>query len=404
MAASTNVADRAAVRAQRLAWTVLLLAFGVWAALVVGTIIGVRAYFSGATDSPPATLRVVQGLVHVQATPEDDQVRARLEMPLGEGSVVESSQNSEALLYLHDGSVARLRARASLQLTTHRIGQYNPAHTGIALALRQGPVVLATSGQLAPDRLRLDIPQGSLFPTRGEFLVWPEGERTRVVAYAGSALVVVGAENRELQAGQRIELSGTTIAGPFPAAENLVANGDFSQGTNGWETIDVDEQGKLKDVRGERRLEHFFFGDQPATSLRITRRSQHQTHNETGLRQVINRDVRGYQRLLVRARVKLNDANLSGGGSMGSEYPMIIRVQYEDARGGQPDWFHGFYFQNEESRLTTNGEQIPRGEWFQYEGDLTTLEPPPAFIKSIEVFASGHDFDAEITAVELLAE
>ncbi len=111
-----------------------------------------------------------------------------------------------------------------------------------------------------------------------------------------------------------------------------------------------------------------------------------------------------YKRLVISAWVKLNYASLSGGGYAGSEYPMAIRVKYLDFRGGEPNWAHGFYYDNPERRPTTNAERIVRGEWYFYVGDLATLDPRPSVIRSIEVLGSGHDFDAEIADIHLIAE
>jgi len=108
--------------------------------------------------------------------------------------------------------------------------------------------------------------------------------------------------------------------------------------------------------------------------------------------------------LTVTALVKVTAASLSGGGYLGSEYPVMIRVNYTDEKGGRPGWTHGFYYANPENRPTENGEIIPQDQWYPFLGRLTDLPDRPIFIRSIEILSAGHDFDATIADVRLVAE
>jgi hypothetical protein len=83
---------------------------------------------------------------------------------------------------------------------------------------------------------------------------------------------------------------------------------------------------------------------------------------------------------------------------------MMIQVSYVDSTGGRPLWTHGFYYANPENRPVVNAEQVQQGTWLYFQGDLTQLGDKPAFINSIRVQASGHDFDATITRIELIAQ
>ena len=96
-------------------------------------------------------------------------------------------------------------------------------------------------------------------------------------------------------------------------------------------------------------------------AVKLSRVTEKDTHNETGITQEINRDVSAYRNLAVTAWVKVSQASLSGGGYLGSEYPVMIRVNYTDEKGGRPGWTHGFYFSNPENRPTENGEIDPAG-------------------------------------------
>ena len=102
--------------------------------------------------------------------------------------------------------------------------------------------------------------------------------------------------------------------------------------------------------------------------------------------------------------VKVEAASLSGGGYLGTEYPMMLRLRYRDAAGNGQTWYRGFYYQNAEGRPTSRGEVVPQGAWTRVQVDLADLPERPAFLYSLEVLGAGHDFDALITDIRLVAE
>jgi hypothetical protein len=97
---------------------------------------------------------------------------------------------------------------------------------------------------------------------------------------------------------------------------------------------------------------------------------------------------------------------LSGGGVLSSEYPLILRMKYRDVYGSEAEWVHGFYIQNATNNPTNNGEQIPPDLWVPFEaGNLfETLDPKPFFITSLQIYASGWDYDSSVSGVRLVVE
>jgi hypothetical protein len=83
---------------------------------------------------------------------------------------------------------------------------------------------------------------------------------------------------------------------------------------------------------------------------------------------------------------------------------MMFRINYVAENGGNYTWAHGFYVKNETNRPADLGEQIEAGKWFRFLLDMTKLKDRPAYIASVEVLASGHDFDAQVANVELTVE
>lgn len=396
---------RSAARARRRAWIWLLTAFGVWCVLAGSVAVTGWTYRRNATESPPATLAIERGTVFYSGAAAADQVRARPGMTADEGGVVEVGENGRAALDLFDGSTVRLMGNTRLELSQLRVGKFNADHTRLILGVVEGAAHFNVAGRLPYGReVIVQTPHGRISLSKGEYLVWVQDDGTRVSSYVGQAKAGVDDTAVRIRDGQRALLPTDGFPrGPFPLAENLLRNGDFARQFQGWTMLDKSEPGR-PDVGGTRRLVEETIAGRRLQALRISRETLKDTHNETGIAQEVNRDVSAYRSLAVTAWVKVNRASLSGGGYLGSEYPVMFRIQYTDEQGGRPGWTHGFYVANPEMRPTENGELIPAGDWFPFLGRLTDLPDRPIFIRSIEVLSAGHDFDASIADIRLMAE
>ncbi len=398
--------DRAQARAQRLAWSILAGAFLVWCALVLAGGISVRRYtLTAATPQQGNLLAIARGEIFYQDILSPNQARASNGMALTEGTVLEAAQQTEADLTLFEGSGLHLFPGSQVRLDALRVGQFSDYASRVDLSQDRGAVRYQVSGALPfIEGVTLTTPHGVFTLQRGEFLVWVHPDETVVTTYVGKGSVKIAAQLERFRFEQTIRvLANGTIESPGPMGENLVRNGTFALRQAEWEPIDEQEEGR-KDVRGLRSLDEYLLNGQSIRALRVWRATDKDTHNETGLFQTIERDVTPYRNLFVRAWVRVDAASLSGGGYAGSEYPMMIQVEYTDTTGGRPMWTHGFYYSNPENRPVINAEQIPQSVWYYYQGDLTELKDRPAFIKTIRVLGSGHDFDATVTGIELLAQ
>jgi len=74
--------------------------------------------------------------------------------------------------------------------------------------------------------------------------------------------------------------------------------------------------------------------------------------------------------------------------------------------GSEGEWVHGFYIQNTTNNPTLNGEQVTPDVWIPFEsGNLfEKSDPRPFYITSLQIYASGWDYNATITAVRLIVE
>jgi hypothetical protein len=396
---------RSAARARQRAWVWFVVAFGVWCTLAGSIAATGWTYRRNATESPPAVLTVDRGTVFYGSPATADQVRARPGMTADEGGLVEVGENGRASLDLFDGSTVRLMGNTRMELSMLRVGKFNADHTRLILGIIEGAAHFNVAGRLPYGReVIVQTPHGKVSLSKGEYLVWVQEDGTRVSSYTGQAKAGVDDSAVRIRDGQRALLSVDGFPrGPFPLAENLLRNGDFARQFQGWTMLDKGEPGR-PDIGGTRRMVEETIAGRKVQALQITRETDKDTHNETGIAQEINRDVSGYRTLAVTGWVKVNRASLSGGGYLGSEYPVMFRVNYTDELGGRPGWTHGFYVANAEMRPTENGELIAQGEWFPFLGRLTDLPDRPVTIRSVEILSAGHDFDALIADVRLVAE
>jgi hypothetical protein len=107
--------------------------------------------------------------------------------------------------------------------------------------------------------------------------------------------------------------------------------------------------------------------------------------------------------------VSQNILGFGGCGYLGSECPIILRIDYKDEHGTDREWIHGFYSGEPADDWPVNwwSEQIQVGTWQPYNsGNLMDelAATSPALIKSVTIYASGHSFQAMVTEVELLAQ
>jgi hypothetical protein len=204
--------------------------------------------------------------------------------------------------------------------------------------------------------------------------------------------------------GQRLHvLQGQALSNPIPAAQDLIVSGDFSTTTlpTAWQTFS-DQGGDAGTVNGSVGIG--IFADRHA--VQILRSGANQNSAITGIRQQIDKDVSDFHTLIISADVRLHNQSLSGGGYLSSEYPLILRMKYRDVNGSDAEWVHGFYYQNDNNNPTRDGEAIPRDQWIPFEtGNLMEgLDPKPFRIVSIQIYASGWDYESYISGLRLTVE
>lgn len=397
---------------ERTAWVVMWSAFVTFLVLCAVIPLGIRYYLEHATTPQLATLEVIGGTVRVREPGTAAPIAVTKMVSLPEGTAIETDENSRGILTFLDGSTTILFPSTQIFLRQMRVATFPWGIEPITIILDQtrGRIRVGAASQVPqgseaprPRVFQVSTPQFLTTLTEGSYAIEVSGDASQISVRDGTATVT--AHNQTVQAGRgqrTLARQSEAPLAPLPAAQDLIVNGDFMDPrSRGWS-----DQIEIPSIAGAPagRLSNPIL-DNRAT-LRIQRTGSNQTSAITGVVQQINREVSDYRSLRLQADVRVQSHNLSGGGILSSEYPLILRLKYRDVYGSEAEWVHGFYAQNTMNNPTNNGEQVAPGIWIPYESGnlLEILDPRPFFITSIQVYASGWDYDAYVTGIRLIVE
>ncbi len=412
-------------RYERMAWLILLGAFAAFLALVIGGPLAVRYYVNTAMVARTATLEVIRPFVQVRSAPNTAPIAVSDQAQLDEGQVVVTDNESRGLLTFFDNSTVQVYPNTIVRLDmlrAPRFGQWglSDRHSQVALEVLSGTVKVGVAPQIPTAGPQTDFQVTSPHMTAqlgdGGYFFDVTADATDVQAYNNPAAVVslAGGAPVSVRRGEHTRVTAGRLPDRPAAGEvDLIADGDFidkgaappSGSTGPWEMkIDqgsdgggVDPTWEVLDA-GDRRALHFKRGGSEVVPGR---------GNYAAVRavQTLNRNLPNpYTSLKLRADVKIDSQSLSGGGYLSTEYPLILRVLYKDVYGSDVEWFKGFYIQNDNGNPTLHGEQIRPGVWVPVEFDLHNEGLLPFQITSVEVRASGWDFDSSVSNIQLVVE
>jgi hypothetical protein len=388
---------------QRLTWFAVVAALVIWGVLAVLAVRTVADIHRFSSAPAPSVLEHTAGVVLYREAGQRNDVSAQPSMQLFDGDELATSFGSTASVNLFDGTRVELLPEGRVRIEASRIGRFNSAATQARLAIERGAARVAIPP--SPDRphtVNVVTPHAHAALVAGVYTLRVGQAETRISAWDGQSTVLVGGDEILIEAGEKLVAAKDPPAyRKLDALENIVLNGSFAARFEGWDPWDEREQGR-PDVPG--RIEIDGGAGALDRALRVWRDSLRDAHNETGLRQRLGRDVNGARAIVLEALVRVDFSSLSGGGYLGSEYPMMIRLRSRDRRGSEHIWTQGFYYANPENRPTPTGRPIPRAEWTPYRMDLTEALSQVSTIESIEIFGAGHTFDASITDVRLLVD
>ena len=401
---------------ERLAWAVLLISFSVLLTLLVAVPLGIRAYILRAQVKQSVTLEVQRGPLRATMAGQGVPVAvAENYDEIPEGTVVATDSTSGQLVMHVPAADRPVIARVQIydntevELSSARSPRFSPSHLPhrVVIAVRAGRVRISVSNDDArPAVVEVNTPHGASSLVAGSYEVKVSGNRMEVTVRDGEASVSYSVEQVMLVGpAERAIVENEQITGPLPGARNLVANGNFQDRLDtAWSTYQAQTDPEQSPPRAT------IATDQGRELVDFYRNSSN--HAEVGIAQEIDYDVRDFTFLELHVAVRVHSQDIAGFGGCGylsSECPIIISLQYKDTLGSDREWLHGFYTGEPADGWPLHPwtERIPLGTWHTYDsGNLMEElgDTPPAIIKDLTVYASGHRFHAQVTEVELLAQ
>lgn len=385
---------------QAFAWLALVAALGLLAAAVVYVPRGVSALFSGVSESRATSATVIEGTVLVQPPATATWQGLATQTDLVEGARLRTDDRSRAFLRTREGSTVILYNDTELAVQRMQFGRFNPILQDSVFRLFRGRVQIGVARHPADTerRIVLLVGEGRLDLGEGTYRVEMEPDGSvHLSVRQGTALVWLGSRVVEAPAGRRFELTaGGTITGPLPLERDLLRDPLLERVSDGsdWSAFIVTEAGTAGRV--STRADAVWFE-------RRTPGGTTDRHGESGIVQNLDRDVRDYVNLRLRTDVRADHQSLSGGGTAGTEYPLMIRLTYLDVEGREQIWTTGFYYQNNDGLSVKLGREIPPGEWITFDNKtlLPEIRPAPVRLRRLEVLGSGWEYSSAVRRVEL---
>jgi hypothetical protein len=414
-----------------MAWIVILTSFAVFCLLAVIIPFTVTYVIRYATVSETARLESTLGMPLLLYTAANDGEPTAVTTPrddIGEGSKIVANEaavqgalglvsNEEAGQDEVLGSV-QLYPNTELHILRVRrpLFRRSPEPIRVQLWLERGQAQFFTnSGDRRPVDVEVETPHGVVSLNAGAYWIRVDDEQTEVTARTGMATLTQDADPDArliVNAGLRAWMGRDGIAQEaLSAEENLVRNGSFTGSVlDTWSAYRVADYLTPGVVQFEER-------DGRNTAY-FSRQGDDIAHNEVGIVQQIDQDVRGYDQLTLQLDVNILWQSLSGAGISSSEFPVRVEINYTDVYGKDLNWGYGFYYRDPEDQIPdvqipkvpeNLGVKIVQAQWYHYASEnLIDLwgqqNTRPARINSIRIYASGWNYRSMVSEVYLIAQ
>lgn len=349
---------------------------------------------------------------------------------ISEGDTIRTGDDTQVIVSLFDDSFVELSANTEVTFARLRASQYIDKNSAITLQQNYGRLVITANPDTIYSRMLIDVRSlGSTIEAR------QPGTKFRVLALPGQqddpghvdVSVLNGPDVTVEGAGQHVTVAngqqsivavGAAPTAPSVKQRELVENGAFQLGlgANGrnqmpthWESY-ADNGGDGLGTPATEEIVPEMVRGQPVNALHISRTGGNVDSDLIGIRQTLAfSELDEYDSVVLSADVKIVSHSLSGGGALGSEYPVVFLVRYVSAKNDPIEAGRAFYTQNDDGNRTATsvlqGTQIKPGVWADtFHWELKQAYPVPYKLVSISVYASGHDYDAYVANVSIVAK
>ncbi len=426
--------------AQRLAWGVLLLAFALFCVLCVAIGIGVNYFLFRSPLPMDSVLVVSRGSAGIFEPSNERFVPSQTE--LSNNTKVSTTSPSQATLFFLDTQVSNrlianvtLKNNSSITLQSALRPRFDWSTSQYVIWLYEavGEFDITISDNIDRDVL-IYVQTGLTKHTQvtldgpGNYLMSVTEKYTEVYNRDGNVYLIPTLESMQgysIPSGKRGTINtetSTVDLGPgyvnllrnstFDTLNENVGSGSVQELLSGW----VCNNDPSDQPPGE-YLSQIFEG---RMTLRLERYGGATTHGRTSCSQTfgsnaLDVNASGLDYLSLRANFYIRHQSLDTCGVDGSECPLALRIDYLNQDGNPEKWFHGFYAQRESSTfplICTGGcvqehEYVNEQSWYTYDsGNLLNLFPNSEAnlnsIVGIMFYASGHEYDVQVSEVALL--
>jgi len=399
---------------ERLAWFVVLASFFICVSTAVAVPLGIRRFIRYSTVNQEVILYVQRPPVRVTLAGRGEPIAINAQRTIPkqtsvatdetEGRLVFQELNSDqtvlATVQIYDHTEVTFREARSPRFSSSAL----PHH--MKLDLQSGRLRISIPGDpIRPIIATIHTSQGDVTLVEGNYEVKVNTIGTDVTVRSGRA-TIEQTEGSSVSVGpsQRASIDENgRVNGPMTAARNLIKDGDFQTPlSDSWTTYSEQKENPPPTVE--------IVAEESAHVASFNRMGSN--HAEVGIYQDINHDVRDFTYLELRLGVQIvyeRIAGFGGCGTLSSECPIMVRIDYKDIHGTDREWLQGFYIDKPAADwlIYPWTQQLPARSWQAYDsGNLMELwqDNPPAIIKRVTIYASGHSFHALVTDLELLAE
>ncbi|WP_376790254.1 hypothetical protein [Thermoflexus sp.] len=422
---------------QRLAWITLLLSFAACIGLSILIPWRIVTYFRTAYIGTPARVSALSGILRLEH-PEREPVAitpGAAYPRLTEGDLLITDAQSQGLVIFSEPLFPTPPDLAAVQIYPNtqvevRYARYprfgiSPEPARLTLYVRAGRIRVIRLESRRALELVIQTPHGQAEVLSGALAVEVQNDRADFTVRSGEARVGNSTGIRIVRSDQRarIGLDGR-VEGPLGAGRNLLPS--LFQAP-------LPER-KVEDPVPPGQWAIFQFVKQPGESLGTVAQTSDAgrrvlaisrsgfDHAQTGVFVVLNQDVRDFRSLQLHISLKILSQDVAVCGVVGTECPLMIRLEYKDINGSDRQWLQGFYAIGEVSPQTPGSclpqvcpppynmhIRVPLGEWYTFDSgnlieSLRAIGAPPATLTRLRIYASGHSYSVMFSELELIGE
>jgi hypothetical protein len=422
MTASETLRAQAQARQVRRAWLVVLSVSLVFVVLAAGVVAAGRFYWGHATTREAATLQVISGNGALLRTPNEREWR----LVTGATTVHEGDDISTALgtvvwLTMFDGSTVEVSEDTVVHIARMRSSRFLKRTKHFILEPQRGAlyVGMAPHGEYDYVEFTLRTPLASLTMAdeagrdeAGSFLIEvltsdtaapSDHEGLRAAVLRGAATLKTAKGQQRLTSTQQTLVALDGGIGPeTTAVRELLQNGTFSQGLDGW-IVEQQSSQSPRTAGGSVELVPDNVDGTQVTALEFLRGGDQRDITQVGVRQRVGKTLRVYSSLLLQFDAKITDQRPLGGGDDQATFPLVIKLIYVDIQGREQEWSHGYYVYADPDRKTPaeRGTRVEANRWQHTVFDLRSLSPLPKQITAIVVYASGAAYQTRVANLSL---